>query len=70
LDVFQISVFAEYIDAASITAREIMELFHLNNFTTSNYKCWVNNIINQGSLIDEDDIVQIPLQLEIKYSGL
>jgi hypothetical protein len=70
LDVFQISIFAEYVDTATSVANEIIELFQLETLVLGEYRCWVNNITHQGTIIDEEGVVQIPLQLELKYSGL
>lgn len=70
LDIFNIQVFAKYYDTAIDTANKIIELFQLQTFTQGSYRCWVSNIQNLGMLIDEEDIVQVPLQLELKHTGL
>ena len=70
LDIFQISVFAPYIDTATSVANDIIELFQLHILELGNYRVWVNNIINQGSIYDDEDVVQVVLNLGLKYSGI
>ena len=71
LDSFQISIFSNYIDIATRVAGEIIQLFHCqNNVVLDGRNIWVNNIIDNGTLYEQDgDVVQEILNLELKYTG-
>lgn len=70
LDVFQISVFSDYVDTATTVANRLISLFQLKSGVIGDYRVWVNNITNQGQIYDEEDRVQIILELGIKYTGI
>lgn len=70
LDSFQVSVRNKYIDAAQQTANDIIELFHLYHGKIGDYLVTVDDIFSSGVIYEEEDIVHIPLTLNLKYTGI
>jgi hypothetical protein len=66
----QISVRSKYIDKAQEKANEIVQLFHLYNGDIGSYKVWVSDVITNSALYEEEDLVQIPIILSVKITGL
>lgn len=70
LDNFQISVRSNAIDRSQSVANAIIKLFHLHSGMVGTYLISVSDVRSNGVLYEEEDLVQVPIQLSVKYTGI
>lgn len=69
-DTLQVSVRADKIWVAQQVANEIINLLQTYSGEMGDMRVWVGQITMAGTLYEEEDIIQVPLLIPIKYTGL
>jgi len=70
LDVIQFSIRHKNIDVATEYTNIIIELFQGFYGTMVDYQVWVTDLLFNGTLYEEEDVVSNTLTVSFKYAGL